>query len=521
MDKKISVVLIIALLMTLALAGCGGSPSEPAEIETPDNSQTPVAEEPVSQDGGNIVMVVEQDIDYLDPHLAAASGTEEILFNIFEGLMHPDSTGAVYPAVAESYDISDDGLTYTFTLREGIKFHNGEPVTIEDVKYTMDRIMGTETGTPLRSELANVASVETPDDSTIVFTLNQRDSAFLSNLYYAKIVPKTNEENFNTFPIGTGPFKFAEYLPEQRVVIEKFEDYWQEGVPHLDQVEFRIIPDREAALLSLQLGEIDMFPRLPIDRVAELGEGFKTIEGSSNMVQLMPMNNNVEPFDDIRVRQAVNYAVDVDEIIEAVAFGYGRKLGSNMSPVMAKYYKEGLENTYDYDPDKAIELLTEAGYPDGFDLTITIPSNYQFHVDTGQVIFQQLANVGIDVEIELVEWGVWLERVYQGREYQATIIAFTGKLDAYKVLNKYISTDRTNFFNFENAEVDELMAAAAQELDDEAAVEMYKRVQEIITENAPAVYIMDPEFSIAMKENISGYVLYPMYAQDMSTVYFE
>lgn len=520
----ITVILILSLSLTAACGNPANQENAANQSQTDERTgETGEANQgnpgqKVPKAGGNVVVVVPQDPDFLDPHLAVASGTSEIMFNVFEGLLKPDKNGNLYPAVAENYEVSEDGLTYTFEIREGIKFHNGKTVTPEDVKYSIERLMGAETGKPLSSAFANVERVEILDQKTVAIKIKEYDASFLSNLT-AAILPKDNADH-NANPIGTGPFKFVEYLPEQRLVIEKFDGYWQKGVPYLDRVEFRMIPDNEAALLSFKAGEIDIYPRIDNERLAELGPGFHDIQGMQNMVQLMAMNMAKEPFKDIRVRQAINYAVDVDEIIEAVAHGYGTKLGSNMSPVMAKYYQDGLQDTYNLDVVKAKQLLKEAGYEKGFKTKISVPSNYQFHVDTAQVIANQLKKVGIEAEIEMVEWGVWLDRVYKGRDYELTIIGLTGKLDPHQVLVRYKSDNPGNFFNYNNPAYDSLMEEAAREIDDNKRAEIYKEAQKKLVEDAAAVYIMDPNYTVAMKSNLDGYTLYPLYVQDMSTIYY-
>ncbi len=507
-SKGVMLILILVLSLTV-FVGCGQR-----------SDKQVVSEDSTSQikSGGNVVVVVPQDPDYLDPHLAAAAGTQEMMFNVFEGLVKPDNQGHIHPAVASDYTVSEDGLVYTFTLRKGIKFHNGNLVTVDDVKYSLERLMGVETGEPLAASFTVIDNIETPDQQTVVITLKEFDASFLANLTVA-ILPEDNADH-NLNPIGTGPFKFIEYVPEQRVVIEKFADYWKEGVPYVDKVEFRIIPDNEAALLSFKSGAIDIYPRIANERLEELGSEFHYVQGMQNMVQLMTMNIAHKPFDDIRVRRAINYAIDVDEIIEAVAFGLGTKLGSNMSPVMPQYYQEGLESTYNLNIERAKELLTEAGYEDGFKTVISVPANYQFHVDTAQVIASQLQKVGIDVDIELVEWGVWLDRIYRGRDYEMTIIGFTGKLDPHKILGRFTSDYDANFLNYNNSEYDELIKQATKTVDLEQRAELYRRAQQILTEDAAAVYIMDPNFAVAMKQNIQGYIIYPLDVLDMSTIYF-
>ncbi|MFD0871838.1 MULTISPECIES: ABC transporter substrate-binding protein [Paenibacillus] len=532
--KTMSVIIACALLtMILAACGSGGAAggrgaeqnsgqsagSNADQGGTSSGSGDSAKTENSAKEGGTVVVAVPQDPDFLDPHLAVASGTQEMMFNVFEGLLKPNERGEVQPAIAQSYEISDDGLTYTFKLREGVKFHNGNPVTAEDVQYSYERLMGKDSGKPLSTAFGNVESVEIVDSQTIAVKLKANDVSFLSYLT-AAILPEGYEDQ-NTAPIGAGPFKFVEYAPNQRLVLEKNKDYYIPGVPYLDRVEFRIMPDSEASLLALKAGEIDMYPRIDSERAEELGDGFHFVDGMQNMVQLMTMNHSRKPFDNVLVRQAINYAIDVDEIIQVVAAGKGTKLGSNMSPAMQKYYQEGLENTYDVNLEKAKSLLAEAGYENGFSTTISVPSNYKFHVDTAQVIAQQLQKVGIQAEIEQVEWAVWLDRIYKGRDYDMTIIGLTGKLDPHEVLVRYASDYKANFYNYVNPEYDKLIKQAQIELDDAKRVGLYKEAQKILTDDAVAVYIMDPNFVVAMKKELKGYKLYPIYVQDMSTMYYE
>lgn len=492
--------------------GVANTSSGPApEIKTEQSAGAKVQ-------GGDVVVIILQDLDFLDPHLAVAAGTNEVLFNVFEGLLKPNEKGELNPAIAESYEVSDDGLIYTFKLRSGVKFHNGNPVTAEDVAYSYSRLAGLDTGKPLQSAFEDVKSVEAKDASTIEIQLKQNSSSFLTALTSA-VIPKGYEDS-NKNPIGTGPFKFKEYLPGQRLVVEKFPDYYVKDVPSLDKVEFRIISDAEAGLLALKSGEVDVFPRIGTERLEEIANDYTTLSAPQNLVQLVAFNNAKKPFSDIKVRQALNYAINKDEIIQGVALGYGTKIGSNLSPVLAKYYQEGLEDQYATDLEKAKALLAEAGYPNGFETTLSVPSNYQFHVDTAQVVAAQLEQIGVKVKIEPVEWAVWLERIYKGRDYELTIIGLDGKLDPYQILNKYISDASNNFFNYNNPEFDAVLSSAVTEVDDAKRVELYKKAQQILAEDAAAIYIMDPNSNVALNKKLAGYKQYPLYVQDLSSVYF-
>ncbi len=239
------------------------------------------------------------------------------------------------------------------------------------------------------------------------------------------------------------------------------------------------------------------------------------------MVQSLFLNHEVAPFDDVRVRKAVSYAINRQEVVDGVFGGYATALPSNFSPVMGAYYNSELEGAYEYNVEQAKALLKEAGLENGFFMSITVPANYQKHIDTAQVIAQQLSAVGIDAKIELIEWASWLEDVYKNANYQSTIVGLSGKLDPDSVLGRYESTYASNFFHFANEEYDELITTARVELDQEKRVEEYKRCQEILTEEAAAVYLTDPNLIVACRKELKGFTFYPVTFYDFSTLYYE
>lgn len=249
-----------------------------------------------------------------------------------------------------------------------------------------------------------------------------------------------------------------------------------------------------------------MLPRVDSKRVNEL-KNFKTVSGAQNTVQLLALNNKFEPFSHKEVREAINLAVDKDAIIKNVMGGLGIKLETNMSPIMKKYCIENIGETRDV--EKAKELLAKAGYSD-LTFTVRVPSNYIMHVNTAQVIAEQLKEVGVTMNIETVEWATWLSDVYGGRKHEATIVGLTGKLDPYSILRRYVSDYPKNFYNYSNPEYDKLIAEAKLSPDENKRIENYKRAQEILRENNVAVYIMDPELITAMDKNIEGFVYYPL-----------
>lgn len=494
MKKALSVLMLLTL--TIALGGCSGDKAS-------DSSQ--------------IVVGIPQDLeDSLDPHVAVAAGTKEVLFNIYEGLVKPDSDGNLNPAVASDYAISEDEKTYTFTLREGIKFHNGNPVTVEDVKYSIEKCADTTDGEPLVEAYSIIESVNTPDEKTIEIVLSEPNNDFLSYMTTA-ILPADNATP-DTAPIGTGPYMYVSRSPQENFIVKRFDEYW--GTPaYIENVTFKVCPNADTIVMDLRGGSIDMYARLTSAQINELGDGFDIYEGTMNLVQALYLNHAVEPFDDIKVRQAMCYAVNQQEIFDLLFDGKGTEIGSSMFPAFGKYYVPELADVYNQDIEKAKALMKEARYEDGFSMTITVPSNYQPHIDTAQVLVEQLKAINIDAKIELVEWSSWLSDVYADRNYESTVIGVdAAELTARALLDRFESSAGNNFINFSNAEYDQVYAEVISCNDMEQQTELYKRLETILTEDAANVYIQDMAEFVALNNKYEGYEFYPLYVQDISKI---
>jgi peptide/nickel transport system substrate-binding protein len=238
-----------------------------------------------------------------------------------------------------------------------------------------------------------------------------------------------------------------------------------------------------------------------------------------NLVQALYLNNAKEPFNNELVRQALCYAIDPQTIMDFVSDGKGTEIGSSMFPSFGKYFDESLNDTYNQDIEKAKSLLVEAGYPDGFDFTITVPSNYEQHVDTAQVLVEQFKEIGVNATIQEVEWNSWLEDVYTNRNFQSTVVGVDAStLTAYALLSRYASDANNNFINYNNKDYDAAFAAAVSATDDSEKVAKYKECEKILSETAANVYIQDlPEF-VVLNKKFTGYTFYPLYAQDFSTI---
>ena len=514
--KRIFALFLSALLSVSVLAACGQT--EDAEEGGFGTDDASTSGEPVS--GGELVVGVPQDLgDSLDPYQLVAAGTREVFFNVYEGLVKPNADGDFEPAVAESYEISDDGLTYTFVLREGVKFHNGTDVTVDDVLYSYETCAATTVIDSLGAALSNVQDVKA-DGNSVVITLAEPSPDFLSYAAMVYIVPADYADQA-TSPVGTGPFKFVSRSVQDNVVLEKFAEYY--GTPaYLDKVTVKVYEDANAKMTALGAGSLDLAIHMTADQLASIDENeYKTIEGTMNLAVGMYLNNAVEPLNNEQVRQAMNYAVDCQEILDMTSDGHGTLIGTSMYPAFGKYFDESLADTYSPDLDKAKELMEQAGYANGFNLKLTVPSNYSIYMNMAEVLVEQLSQIGIKLTIEPVEWSTWLSDVYTARNFESTIIGFDAStLSAGAMLNRWMSTDASNMINYSDPTYDELMTKAMASTDDAEQTDLYKQAAARLNETAANIYIEDMADFVVMKQNIAGYQFYPLYVMDLSKVYF-
>ena len=496
--RIIALALCVAIGPSVALTACSGDKADASS---------------------KIVVGIPQDLeDSLDPHEAVAAGTKEILFNVYEGLLKPDETGNLVPAVAKEYSVSDDGLVYSFVLRDGVKFHNGKEVTAEDVKYSIEKSAGMTGAESLIAPFSNIKEVNVIGKDQVDIVLEEPDidfPAYIANLN-ASIIPKSNNKP-STNPIGTGPYMYVSRSPQENIILKKFDSYW--GTPaNIENVTLKVIPNADSIVMNLNGGAVDMFARLTVTQTKQLAKNFNILEGEMNLVQAVYLNHAVKPFDNVDVCRALSYAVDVDNVLEMTSDGKGFPVGSSMFPAFKKYYVD-LSDSYPTDMEKAKELLAEAGYPDGFKFSITVPSNYQPHIEAAQVISQQLKQIGVTADIKLVEWNTWLSDVYAGRNYEATLIGVdASSLTATAMLDRFVSDAPNNFTNYNNSEYDELYKKVYTAKTDDERIEIYKELQKNLADNAANVYIQDMVEFVALSDKYDGYVFYPMYIQDLAKI---
>ncbi len=496
--KRVLSMVLAAVLLCAALSGCGTQKS--------------------GREAANEIAVgIGQDLSSsLSPYQLSTAGTREVMFNVFEGLYKADPTGDLKPALATGYTVSSDGKTYTFTLREGVKFHNGSVMTAEDVVFSFETCAEQTVDTNLKKALAQVTSVKA-DGNKVTVELANADSDFLSFVANVYIAPK-DYSGQDTSPVGTGPFRYVSRKVQENVVLEAFADYWGEKAK-LKKVTFMIYETGTALVMALDGGTIDIAAHLTSAQIKNLKTDYTVLEGTMNLVQGLYLNNAVKPLDDVRVRQAIAYAVDVDQMLKLTADGHGTKVGSAMYPAFGKYFVKELSDMYAVNADKAKSLLKEAGYEKGFSLTIKVPSNYTNHVDTAVVLAQQLKAVGINVEVQQIEWNEWVSKVYQGRDYEATVVGFDAStLTAGAMLNRYVSDSSKNMCNFSSERYDALIAEASSITDDARRTECYREAERVLAEECASVFLQDMADFVAIRTTLSGYEFYPMYVMDLSRV---
>ena len=443
-----------------------------------------------------------------------------ILFNVFEGLVKPDTDGNLLPCIAESWTIERDALIYTFTIRKDVRFHDGSILTPNDVKFSIDTAIAA--GFNGLNRIDNVATIS---DNRVRVTLKAPDPEFLPyiTIGIVKADNKDREKNI----IGTGPFFIESFTPQRDLVLKKFDGYWQKkldpslDIPPLEKVTIVFFANVEALMIALRSGNIDG-ANLVGSFAAQLDHRkFDIIDSYSAAVHLLALNNAAPPLNDIRVRKAINYGVDIQGIIDGAFFGKGSPSGSPIIPGLSAYYDGSL--SYPYDPQKAQALLAEAGFKNTrkLSLEITVPSEYTMHVDTAQVIVNQLEKIGVNASVKLVDWNTWLSEVYRGRNYQATVISLDSPIvSARNFLARYRSDNSSNFINFSDKEFDRTYDALLTETNETYRKQLYKDAQSIITSDAASVYIQDILYYKVFRAGaFAGAKNYPLLIVDFSSIY--
>lgn len=463
----------------------------------------------------DITVALQLEPPHLDPTSAAAGAIDSVLYtNVFEGLTRFMGDGSVVPGLAESWEISEDGLTYTFKLREGVTFHDGTTMDAEDVKFTLDRINAEDSANAQKALYAAISEVTVVDPQTVEVKLSEPNGNLLFNLAWgdAVIVAPESIEAIKQTPVGTGAFKFDEWRQGDKITLSRYDDYWGDA-PALASATFKFISDPTAAFASVMAEDVDVFAGFPAPENIpqfEADPRFQVLVGSTEGETILSINNQRAPFDNVKVREAVAHAIDRQAIIDGAMFGYGTPIGTHFAPHNPDY--TDLTEMSAYDPEKSKALLAEAGFPDGFETTLHLPPP-SYARRGGEIIAAQLAEVGIKAQITNVEWAQWLETVFKGKDFGLSIVSHTEPMD----INIYANPDY--YFQYDNAEFQSLIAEFNKTADPAARSEMLAKAQQIIAEDYVNGFLFQLAFPTIAKAEVQGlWVNAPTQATDLSGV---
>jgi peptide/nickel transport system substrate-binding protein len=477
----------------------------------------------------------------MDPPQITDLNSTRVIKRMFEGLTAQElGTYKIIPGLAQSWDISKDGLTYTFRLRPNVKFHDGTPLTAEAVKFCFDRQMNDQgpfyaTGTYpyVKGFLGNVAGVEVVNPTTVQIRLKSPLTPFLQylahhSLYiYSPDALKKWGKDIVKHPVGTGPFKLETWEPGVRVVLARNDQYWG-GAPKVRQAIYVPIIEAQARLSAIKTGEIDLTMDVPPDSLADLRKDPDVVvaETNSSAVWYVALNTRHPALKDKRVRQALNYAVQKEAIIRDILKGTAIVATTPLSPVYGPYHEDKTIR-YPYDPEKAKALLKEAGFASGFDVTFFVPesgSGMQSPVEMGTVIQANLAAVGVRAKIQTMEWGAYLKK-YLDAPDMAEMSWNPSIGDPDHMMYMLLSSDRfPPAFNagfYQNPRVDELLRKGRTTIDEKERIPLYKEAQRLVVEDAPWIFVDHGKQVIVYRKRVQGFKLHPNFDLVLTQVWLQ
>jgi peptide/nickel transport system substrate-binding protein len=463
--------------------------------------------------GGILKVGLQADPTSLDPQKTTLTALFHVTEHIYSMLVRlkPDLT--VEPDLAEKWDISPDGKTYTFTLRKGVKFHSGKPLVAADVKYTFDRLVDKATASPSASLLASAESVAAPNETTVVITLKTADASFLTNLVgpATAIINKDAVDKYGDLTKnadGTGPFKFKEYVPNTRVVLERNADYFEAGKPYVDGIEMTIASDDTARAAAVKTGTVDFIEYAPLKDIPSLkADSSLSLAGDQNTnIRFVGLNVTRKPYDNLKVRQAIALAVDREAVLGPAVFGFGTPTVELFPPG----YWAGL-GTKPTNPDiaKAKQMLADAGFPNGFSTTILSWSQYSFLSNAAVVFQEQLKQIGINADINLEENAAFIKD-YLDNNFDLTVSGTSAYVDPNDIyFRNFGSNQPSNAVRYSNPKADELIAAGVATTDQAKRKQVYQQLQQLLLDEAPWINLYIAQQFEAMKTYVKGYTHIP------------
>ena len=453
----------------------------------------------------------------LDPTGGAAAAIDEVVYaNVFEGLTRYQADGSIAPALAKSWDISDDGLVYTFRLHDNVRFHDGTDFTADDVKFSLDRARAESSTNAQKRLFTGITSVDVISPNQVQITLDAPDGGFITNLAWGDAVMLAPEsvDQAKTAPVGTGPFRFSAWVQGDRVELVKNPDYWGKPV-QLEKASFKFISDPTAAFAAMMAGDIDAFPGYPAPETLpqfEADPQFRVIVGSTEGETILSTNNQSPKLKDRRIRKAIAHAIDRQAIIDGAMFGYGTPIGTHFAPHHPDYIDLTAQSAYD--PQQSKALLEEAG-AEGLTLSLKLPPP-SYARRGGEIIAAQLRAVGINTTIENLEWAQWLEQVFKGKDFDLTIVSHTEPMD----IGIYANPDY--YFQYNSADLQAVIAALKTESDPEKRSGLMAKAQGLIADDYVNGYLFQLARTGVADARIMGlWENAPTQANDLTGVYWK
>jgi len=454
----------------------------------------------------------------LDPTSGAAAAIDDVVYgNIFEGLVRINEDGDVQPGLSLSWDIGDDGKSYIFYLAKGVLFHNGDPFTATDVKFSFSRARSDSSTNAKKYIFKPIVDINVIDPHTVMITLDQARPDFLFNIGLgdAVIVNKDSADRNSFNPVGTGPFKFIKWVRGDRVELERYKKYWGPSV-FLEGAHFKFITDPLSAYTAMKAGDIDAFPNYPVPENLFLFENdpaYEVVIGLTAGETILATNNRNPPFDNVLVRKAIAYAIDRSELIDGAMFGNAVPIGSHFAPNHPDYID--LTGLFPHNLDQARQLLLSAGYPNGFSASLKLPPPI-YARRTGELIASQLGRVGINIKIENMEWSQWIDQVLINKNYDLSIVSHVEPMD----INIY--ANHNYYFGYDNDEFKQIILDIETSTDALNSSRLYKLAQKKIAEDAVNGYLFQLGKYGVWKTGLKGmWSNYPIRSNDLRGVYLE
>lgn len=474
-------------------------------LGSPAGAQTPVR-------GGTLTVGQQADIVGLDPATVSAASSAYVIEQMYSSLLRVNPTGGVEPELATKWTVSGDGLKYTFTLRPNVKFANGSALTAKDVVYTIQRIIDPKTASPRQNDLGKIASVTAPNATTVVVQLKEPFAPFLTKIAspLMGIIPSGYDKthDLNKQPMGSGPFKFNKWVSGDSVTLERNPNYWEAGKPLVDKLVFKALKDDVTRMTNVQSGNVDLALSVPQNQVDRLKSvpGINVVGGPGTWYDYLGLNTTQKPFNDVRVRQAISLALDRDTIVRTVLFGKGTAI--NCGPVPPSSWAHANCKTQVQNVARAKQLMSAAGYAQGFNMTVKVGADYKSQVNIAQAVQAQLKALNINVQVMPMEWGAFLND-YNAKRFDAVVLGWIGSVDPDDFLYFQFHTgEKFNTQSFSNKQVDQLLEAGRRTTDQTKRKAIYQDVQKLIAEQVGYVFLHINDQYEAFRPNVKGYVHY-------------